>query len=88
MLGFILHFIVQKVKLFSEDFREHFAAWALSYTGSILAFIHIHPSEPEDFRYIMIYKSCFAIITGLSITVGNIVIKHLYNKFFNKNDKI
>jgi hypothetical protein len=83
-MGFLMTFLIHKFKLFSEDIQNRVGDWAVTYTLAFLTFLSIHPSGNVSEEYIILFKSAAAIVTGLILTIGKLVIEYLFNKFIKK----
>ena len=83
-MGFIMTFLIHKFKLFSDDIQNRVGDWAVTYTLAFLTFLSIHPSGNVSEEYIILFKSAAAIVTGLILTIGKLVIEYLFNKFIKK----
>jgi hypothetical protein len=77
-------FLIHKFKLFSDDIQNRVGDWAVTYTLAFLTFLSIHPSGNVSEEYIILFKSAAAIVTGLILTIGKLVIEYLFNKFIKK----
>lgn len=79
-----MSFLIQKFKLFSDDLQHRVGDWAVTYTLAFLTFLSIHPKGEVSEEYIVLFKSAAAIVTGLILTVGKLVIEYLFNKYIKR----
>lgn len=84
MLGLITTFIAHKLKFFSEDVQNRLGEWAVTYTFAFITALSIHPKGEVSEEYIILFKSGAAIVTGLVLTIGKLVIEYLFNKYIKR----
>lgn len=84
LMGFFFSFLAAKFKLFSDDLQHRVGDWAVTYTLAFLTFLSIHPSGEVSEEYIVLFKSAAAIVTGLVLTIGKLVIEYLFNKYIKR----
>ncbi len=84
LMGLLINLIIQKLKFFSEDIQHRITDWSITYTFAFLTFLSVHPNGEVSEEYIVLFKSAAAIVTGLILTIGKLVIEYLFNKFIKK----
>jgi hypothetical protein len=83
-MGLIFTFLAHKFKLFSDDLQHRIGDWAITYTLAFLTFLSIHPRGEVSEEYIILFKAAAAIVTGLALTIGKLVIEYLFNKLIKR----
>lgn len=83
-MGLIFTFLAHKFKLFSDDLQHRIGDWAVTYTLAFLTFLSIYPNGEVSEEYIVLFKSAAAIVTGLVLTIGKLVIEYLFNKLIKR----